>query len=86
MWSVHDEAALKPACSASTVEIKGSLIRWSITFKTGDFDDNGIGPLIRKSLVKPCCVKEGLKQTSIGVGFIKLRWYTINSRHLIAWE
>ena len=32
MWSVHDEPALKPACSASTVEIKGSLIRSSITF------------------------------------------------------
>ena len=32
MWSVHDESALEPACSASTVEIKGSLIRSSITF------------------------------------------------------
>ena len=34
MWSVHDEPALNPACSASIVEIKGSFIRSRITLAT----------------------------------------------------
>ena len=37
MWSVHDEPALKPACFASTVEMKGSLIQGGIQKIFRDF-------------------------------------------------